>query len=431
MTYQEIEQRRVIENDGNIGLFVDERERFYTEIDGKKVFFRLDFRFAGLYSQEDLSYVDVPTQRSDWGERRAWWGDYAWTWYAAERVGDTIKVIDRTWGYPVSMGYYLYRDNYVGEWPNTFLYEVMNFDLDGYLIDKDNPQSDPFGILSTGVWRHGAQTHVDYLKTLAYRVTSPLEKWAMSNESILDEFASQHIINYPDVLDDKGHIRRNTSIPLLEDWAYKKYVELYPGEKVPSTYGIEGNYPSSENAYFGKKTLTGNFRDYKFYNRGSGKYEIKTDSGFDAITGMTLVFTDQNIDAVDDIKGVFDQITGLNTDSGKMFRLYNAAFARFPDASGLKYWIGNFSSGKDDERAVASSFLASSEFKERYGENVSNAKYVETLYVNVLGRDYDQSGYNYWLGNLNNGLETRHELLLGFAESAENKVLFSEMTGFV
>ena len=43
MTYQEREQRRVIENDGNIGLFVDERERFYTEIDGKKVFFRLPF----------------------------------------------------------------------------------------------------------------------------------------------------------------------------------------------------------------------------------------------------------------------------------------------------------------------------------------------------------------------------------------------------
>ena len=86
---------------------------------------------------------------------------------------------------------------------------------------------------------------------------------------------------------------------------------------------------------------------------------------------------------------------------------------------------------KDDERAVASSFIASSEFKERYGDNVSNPKYVETLYTNVLGRDYDQSGYNYWLGNLNNGLETRYELLLGFAESTENKALFSEMTGFV
>ena len=133
---------------------------------------------------------------------------------------------------------------------------------------------------------------------------------------------------------------------------------------------------------------------------------------------------------VNDVKATFDQVTGLDTDSGKMFRLYNAAFKRLPDPDGLHYWIGNFSSGKDDERAVASSFLVSDEFKHRYGENVFNEIYVETLYVNVLGRDYDQSGYNYWLGNLNSGLETRYELLLGFAESTENKALFTEMTGF-
>ena len=110
-------------------------------------------------------------------------------------------------------------------------------------------------------------------------------------------------------------------------------------------------------------------------------------------------------------------------------QIYNASFKRLPDPDGLRYWIGNFSSGKDDERAVASSFLASAEFKERYGEDVSNESYVNTLYINVLGRDYDQAGYNYWLGNLNNGVETKYELLLGFSESVENKGLFSEMTG--
>ena len=113
-----------------------------------------------------------------------------------------------------------------------------------------------------------------------------------------------------------------------------------------------------------------------------------------------------------------------------MFRLYNASFKRLPDADGLAYWIDEFSSGRNTSRVVASSFIESDEFKERYGENVTNAKYVETLYVNVLGRDYDQEGYNYWLGNLNNGTETRYELLLGFAESAENKALFTDMTGF-
>ena len=39
MTYQYREERRVIENDGNIGLFVDSGNLIYTEIDGKKVYF--------------------------------------------------------------------------------------------------------------------------------------------------------------------------------------------------------------------------------------------------------------------------------------------------------------------------------------------------------------------------------------------------------
>ncbi len=186
------------------------------------------------------------------------------------------------------------------------------------------------------------------------------------------------------------------------------------------------------------KTYSGMFSDYKFYNKGNGKYEIKTNSGYDDITGLPLLtFTGEattssfrDTSAIVDIKGTFDQVTGLNTDDAKMFRLYNAAFKRLPDADGLKYWIGKYTSGENDEREVAQSFLVSDEFKERYGANVSNAKYVETLYTNVLGRDYDQEGYNYWLGNLNSGLETRYELLLGFAESAENITLFTEMTGF-
>ena len=186
------------------------------------------------------------------------------------------------------------------------------------------------------------------------------------------------------------------------------------------------------------KTYSGNFSDYKFYNRGNDVYQIETDSGYDDISGLPLLsFTGEaetstfrDISAIADIKRTFDQVTGLNTDDAKMFRLYNAAFKRLPDADGLKYWIGKYTSGQNDDRTVAQSFLVSDEFSERYGANLSNAKYVETLYLNVLSRDYDQEGFNYWLENLNSGLETRYELLLGFAESAENKSLFTEMTGF-
>ena len=49
-------------------------------------------------------------------------------------------------------------------------------------------------------------------------------------------------------------------------------------------------------------------------------------------------------------------------------------------------------------------------------EDVSNESYANTLYINVLGRDYDQTGYDYWLSNLNNGVETKYELLLGFLD---------------
>jgi hypothetical protein len=207
--------------------------------------------------------------------------------------------------------------------------------------------------------------------------------------------------------------------------------------KIPSQGGeilylVGGEYqPISFIGEVTNKIYSGNSSEYKFYNLGSGKFGVGTTSGIDELTGVSILkFDDKDMSLESDIKGTFDQVTGLNTDSGKMFRLYNASFKRLPDPDGLRYWIDNFSSGKDDERAVASSFLASAEFKQRYGENVSDSTYVNTLYKNVLGRDADTGGLNYWLGQLNNGAETRYEVLLGFSESAENKTLFTEMTGF-
>ena len=186
------------------------------------------------------------------------------------------------------------------------------------------------------------------------------------------------------------------------------------------------------------KTYSGNFSEYKFYKKGENRYQIKTSSGYDDITGFPLlrfsgesdtsIFRD--ISAIADIKATFDQVTGLNNDSGKVFRLYNAAFKRLPDSSGLEYWINQYSSGKSEINDIASAFLLSSEFQQLYGENITDSVFVNTLYKNVLGREADTGGLNYWLGQLSSGAETRYEALLGFAESAENKALFTDMTGF-
>ncbi len=112
-------------------------------------------------------------------------------------------------------------------------------------------------------------------------------------------------------------------------------------------------------------------------------------------------------------------MAGLNTDDAKMFRLNNAAFKWLPDPDGLKYWIDKYTSGENDDRAVASSFLVSKEFKQRYGENVTDAIYLNNLYKNVLVRSADTSGLNYWLDQLNSLAETRYKVLLDFSESAE------------
>ena len=52
----------------------------------------------------------------------------------------------------------------------------------------------------------------------------------------------------------------------------------------------------------------------------------------DQARSFTKMYADQTM-----AKGTFDQVTGLNTDDAKMFRLYNAAFKRLPDSDGLKY----------------------------------------------------------------------------------------------
>ena len=169
---------------------------------------------------------------------------------------------------------------------------------------------------------------------------------------------------------------------------------------------------------------------YTFKKVNNNNYSILTTVGEENITEMTtLIFKDKELNLNQDIINVFDQITGVNDVSGKIFRLYNAAFNRFPDSSGLNYWITKNKSGENTYRQTCSSFIISNEFIQTYGNVITNEEYLNTLYSNVLNRTADSNGFNYWLGNLNNGIEDRSEVLMGFSESVENKALFMESTG--
>jgi hypothetical protein len=68
---------------------------------------------------------------------------------------------------------------------------------------------------------------------------------------------------------------------------------------------------------------------------------------------------------------------------------------------------------------VANGFVHSAEFATLYGIAPSNADIVTRLYQNVLHREPEKAGFDYWLGVLDKGTDLA-TVLAAFSESAEN-----------
>lgn len=151
--------------------------------------------------------------------------------------------------------------------------------------------------------------------------------------------------------------------------------------------------------------------------------QVKYDSATKIVTveGAGYSFRQADIERLEFNDGVlaFD----FDGNAGKVYRLYQAVFGRDPDKDGLGYWIRHQDNKVSGFNAVADSFINSPEFVARFGteQSVSNAKFVELLYTNTLGRNFDQEGYNYWLGKLDAGETNRRDLVSFFSESNENK----------
>jgi Ca2+-binding RTX toxin-like protein len=106
--------------------------------------------------------------------------------------------------------------------------------------------------------------------------------------------------------------------------------------------------------------------------------------------------------------------------AGQVYRIYQAAFNRAPDAGGLGYWIGVMDAGTSLTE-ISSGFVNSAEFRAMYGANPTNASIATTMYMNVLHRAPDAAGLAFWAGMLDNHTATVAEVLAGFSESAENQ----------
>lgn len=124
-----------------------------------------------------------------------------------------------------------------------------------------------------------------------------------------------------------------------------------------------------------------------------------------------------NIEAINYRDKIFFNLAGTDA---TIARLYSAAFARAPDTGGLAVQLNALHQGVTPLQ-LAHNFIGSAEFLARYGANLSNLQYATQLYSNVLGRAPDAGGLAVQVGALDGGL-SRDQLLLNFADSAENKV---------
>ncbi len=95
--------------------------------------------------------------------------------------------------------------------------------------------------------------------------------------------------------------------------------------------------------------------------------------------------------------------------------IYQEVLGRDPDQSGLEWWANHILTGRMSAKEVAEGFISSDEFR---GRNVTNSEFVNILYRAFLEREPDSSGYNFWLAQLENG-KGRQNLLNDFLASHE------------
>lgn len=112
----------------------------------------------------------------------------------------------------------------------------------------------------------------------------------------------------------------------------------------------------------------------------------------------------------------------IRPEEGQVERLYQAVFDRSPDPAGFAYWFGLRSTTTSLD-AIAAEFITSPEFANVAGAPTAT-EFIERLYRNVLDREPDRGGQDYWQRRMAKGL-TRVELVVLFSESAE----FAATTG--
>ncbi|EHL98345.1 hypothetical protein HMPREF9946_03607, partial [Acetobacteraceae bacterium AT-5844] len=103
-------------------------------------------------------------------------------------------------------------------------------------------------------------------------------------------------------------------------------------------------------------------------------------------------------------------------DAAFLSRLYGGLLDRAGEQQGLSYWAHQ-GDGPLDRVAVAEGFLMSEEYRAKALET-DDAQFVRHLFQDLLSRDAEEEGLNYFLGRLEDGA-SRAQIVVDIAGSAE------------
>lgn len=102
-----------------------------------------------------------------------------------------------------------------------------------------------------------------------------------------------------------------------------------------------------------------------------------------------------------------------------LIRLFDGRYNKEPSNKDIIFWIHNIESSNVSIYDIIREFISSEEFLIR---NLSDEEFLVTIYNILFNREVDNNGYNYWLTELNKGLD-RNIFLDKLLDSAEFKNL--------
>ncbi len=213
----------------------------------------------------------------------------------------------------------------------------------------------------------------------------------------------------------------------LNDDGVIKSVSKVALDNIAIAYGVE-----IENAIGGSSsdTIIGNYLANQIAG-GEGTDTViytgnKTDYIIETVNERFIITRSDASEGTDELQSIerlqFNDTTlalDIEGNAGQAYRLYQAAFNRTPDKTGLGFWINALDKGDTLEK-IGIGFIQSQEFTSLYGATPTDDLFLSSLYNNVLHRDLDTDGYNFWINQLQ--MQTRENVLIGFSESQENKL---------